>query len=160
MLLLILAPFSAAAQGGQEAKQGNTDLLFNYEEMKKDKATALAWSLILPGGGVFYAGSDNEFGAGMAAVETASLGMAVYVGNQVAIGNALPGDRGMVRFFSLVYLATKVIEVGHAFHLVNDYNENLLRTLDAGPRTTPVTILSTRKGGRTPAVLLRMGWEF
>ncbi len=135
-------------------------LLQKYESLKKDRGTALAWSLIVPGGGVFYAGTDNASGAGIAAIEAASLGMAVYVGNQVAIGNALPGDRGMVKFFSALFLLTKIVEVTHAFHLVDLYNENVLRELGAPPSELRPAARRGTSSTRANAILLRFGWDF
>ncbi len=161
-VLFLLVPCAGFCAGATDAGQiGDVGVLLQkYESLKKDRGTALAWSLIVPGGGVFYAGTDNRYGAGVAAIETASLGMAVYVGNQIAIGNALPGDRGMVRFFSVLFLLTKIVEVNHAFHLVDVYNENLLRELGPPPGDLRPAARAGTSSARATAILLRFGWDF
>jgi len=132
MGILILAVIGAPCLCQENTPQAgalSVDALMKFESMKKERATALAWSLLVPGGAVFYEGGHNEFGTGFALLEVASLGSVIYVGNQVAIGNAQPGDRSMVRVFAGMFLILKAAEVATGFGLVDDFNQRLLRGL-------------------------------
>jgi hypothetical protein len=137
-VLFVFIFFGPAARTGLCQGKGTAasvppaDIILKYETLKKEKATALAWSLIVPGGGIFYVGTNNEFGAGTGLIEVATLGCAVYVADQIKIGNELSGDRGIVKILALLFLVTKSVEVAHAFSLVDDYNHALWLELQHG----------------------------
>ena len=96
-----------------------------YEALKKDKGSALAWSMVVPAGAVFYAGSHPEFAAGIGMIEAASLGGVIYLLHQQDRGTAVSGDHGMTVTFILLYAACKILEVTHAFALIDGYNLEL-----------------------------------
>lgn len=127
------------------------DLFLKYEVMKKEKATALAWALLVPGGGVFYVGGHNEYGAGLCLIEAATLGSAIYVGDQISIGSELPGDRVMVKVFAALFLITKAVEVIHAFDLIDEHNQALWQELCRPPRLGEVR--SIPRGCLLPPIL-------
>ncbi len=100
-----------------------------YEAAKKDKGVALAWSLLVPGGGVFYAGHNARFATGIGLIEATSLGGVAYLLNQQARGSSAKGDRGMITTFLLLYGVCKVVEVTHSFALIDRRNLDLWNEL-------------------------------
>ncbi len=135
LLLLMLAVSAYSQTGGQppDSLARTESRLFRYEFQKKDKAEGLAWSLLVPGGAVFYSGRQPELGASLAFVEALSLGTIVYNQLQSAGGHGAVGDRAMSNVFIVVFLAAKVYEVCEGFSLIDDSNLELWKTLSAFP---------------------------
>jgi TM2 domain-containing membrane protein YozV len=91
----------------REWETRNTSAFNQYEEEKLDKAEALAWSLFIPGGGLFYA---KDPGAGI-------LCFGATVAAFVLI-KELPG-----LIIGLVII--RIIEIANTFSLVDEYNRYL-----------------------------------
>ncbi len=135
LLLLMLAVSAYSQTGGQipDSTARRESRLFRYEFQKKDKAEGLAWSLLVPGGAVFYSGRRPELGASLAFVEALSLGTILYNQLQSAGGHGAVDERAMTNVFIVVFLAAKVYEVCEGFSLIDDNNLELWKTLSASP---------------------------
>ncbi len=130
---LLLSGNAVARELAPQGCAARADSAFQrFEAAKKDKGAALAWSLLVPGGGVFYAGRNARFAAGIGLIEATSLGGVAYLLNQQARGGAAKGDRGMITTFLLLYGVCKVVEVTHAFALIDRRNLELWHELMGG----------------------------
>jgi hypothetical protein len=159
--LVLTASFASVALGqtGRPGPAADTSSAFlsrvyKYEIQKKEKASALAWSLVVPGGAVFYSGRRPELGAVLGFVESLSIGTILYVRLQAAGGRSAVGDRAMTNVFSIVLLGAKVFEICEGFALVDDANLSLWDRVShagnapgTGPRSAQTAI---------PGIMLRL----
>jgi hypothetical protein len=137
LLSLSIIGLSLFSNSAASAQERLGERFARYQAERKEKGSALAWSLVLPGGGLFYAGNGAKYGAGIGLIETASLGGVIYLQHQHDSGSAVRGDAGMKVFFCALYLLSKIVEVSHAFTLVDRSNEALWQSIFGGPREGP-----------------------
>lgn len=110
LLLVILQSFSLG--------QANFPRLFNeYEEQKKEKATAYLLSSIVPGGGMYHVGKD-EWGVAF----TVSSSLLAY-----GVLTSKKGDEASK--YLILLLALRVAEYVTVSKWVDDYNRELRRNL-------------------------------
>jgi hypothetical protein len=109
--------------------------LARYEAQKKDIGTALLFSTLLPGGGLFYTGETTN-GVAFLSFETVNLLLFFERRNS--------GDSYGIYIATLIVL--KAFEYGFAIRDVERYNEQLRvrfgLMLSVGPRGEPRVIFS------------------
>lgn len=105
--------------------------LNKYEEQKKDKATALVYSLVLPGAGLFYA-------------ERHWSGIASLVGTVAILSQCDKTRTSDPTTYAAILLALRLVDIGFAFGAVDDYNTDIrLRlkfSLSPQPHGASVTV--------------------
>lgn len=94
------------------------DLLKKYEEERKEKATALAISILIPGGGMVYSGNEG----GGIAVFGASVASSWWLWNSIR-------DNDELAFPLLTTVLLRIADVALAFNWIDAHNSDLLNKL-------------------------------
>ena len=101
-----------------------------YESEKKGVANGILFSLILPGGGYFYA-EENSYGLGFLTIEAALLWWYFYA-LKSDIDN-IWGDENFTENYKIpgtIFLIVRVIEFIGISQVIDDYNSNLKKKLN------------------------------
>jgi TM2 domain-containing membrane protein YozV len=109
-ILLITLLVSSACAMSQDADFRRS---FNrYEDEKNDKTTALLWSSLIPGGGLFY---NGKIGAGIGMLTGTLVWGSMYKG----LGE------GDFTFWLSTLIVARIVDIIWSINSVDDYNADL-----------------------------------
>ncbi|MBA4312669.1 MAG: hypothetical protein C0417_08565 [Chlorobiaceae bacterium] len=112
IILFLIVLFYKPLNGQDKSKELSYQKSFmEYEDTKKDKASALIWLSIIPGGGMWYAETNGLF----------------FLGSEIVLASLYIGTKE--NFWLAGLTAMKLYEVYYTFSVVDDYNQNLLKEL-------------------------------